>query len=118
MIKIENISANTLRIVVPEKLKVDDFREIASQIDAIIREHGKIRLLIDATGFNGWENLAAFEKHAGFIKIHQQKVERIAVLAGHEWQHWVIGAFKLFVHPEIKVYGKDHASDALGWIKD
>ena len=62
MIKTEIISGNALRIVMPNKLKADDFRQIAPQIDSLISEHGQIRLLIDASGFNGWENIAAFEK--------------------------------------------------------
>jgi hypothetical protein len=32
-------------------------------------------LLIDASGFNGWEDIAAFGNHAGFVKNHQQKVD-------------------------------------------
>ena len=117
MIKTEIISANTLRIVVPEKLKADDFRQIQPQIDAIISQQGIIRLLIDASGFNGWENIEAFEKHAGFVKTHQHKVERIAVIAGHEWQHWLIGAFRVFVHPQVKAFDKGHESEALQWLR-
>ncbi len=116
MIKTEIISPNALKIVVPDKLKADDFREIAPQIDSLINQHGKIRLLVDASGFNGWENIAAFEKHAGFVKDHQQKIERIAVIAAHEWQHWLIGAVRIFVHPEVRAYDKSHASEALRWI--
>lgn len=116
MIKTEIISPNALKIVVPDKLKADDFRQIAPQIDSLISQHGKIRLLIDASSFNGWENIAAFEKHAGFVKDHQQKIERIAVIAAHEWQHWLIGAVRIFVHPEVRAYDKSHASEALRWI--
>ncbi len=116
MIKTEIISPNALKIVVPDKLKADDFRQIAPQIDPLISQHGKIRLLIDASGFNGWENIAAFEKHAGFVKNHQQKIERIAVIAAHEWQHWLIGAIRIFVHPEVRAYDQSHASEALRWI--
>ncbi len=116
MLKTEIISANALRIVVPEKLKADDFRQIVPQIDSIISRHGKIRLLIDGTVFGGWENITAFEKHAGFVKAHQQMVERIAVIAGHEWQHWLIGAVRMFVHPEVKAYDKSHEDEALKWI--
>ena len=68
MIKTETISADTLRIIALEKLKADDFRQIAPQIESLIQQHGKIRLLIDACGFKGWENNSAFESHAGFIK--------------------------------------------------
>lgn len=116
MIKTENIAANLLKITAPEKLKADDFREITPQVDALISEHGKIRLLIDASALNGWENIEAFETHIGFIKDHQAKVERIAVIVGHNWQHWLTGVVKMFVHPEIRAYEMHDESDALAWI--
>jgi SpoIIAA-like len=116
MIKTETISGNALRITMPEKLKADDFRQIAPQIDSLISQHGQIRLLIDATGFKGWENIAAFEKHAGFVKAHQQKIERLAVIAAHDWQHWLIGTVRIFVHPAVKAYDKSHEGEALNWI--
>jgi SpoIIAA-like len=116
MIKTEIISANALKITAPDKLKGDDFRQIAPQVDSLIRQHGQIRLLIDASGFNGWENIAAFEHHAGFIKNHQRKVERIAVIAAHEWQHWLIGALRIFLHPQVRAYDKNHEREALKWI--
>jgi hypothetical protein len=115
MIKTEIISANALKIVAPDKLQADDFRQIAPQIDSLISRHGKIRLLIDASGFNGWENIAAFEKHAAFVKDHQQKIERIGVITAHEWQHWLIGAIRIFVHPEVRAFDKSHANEALQW---
>ena len=116
MIKTEVIAGNALRVTAPEKLKAGDFRQIAPQIDSLISQHGKIRLLIDASGFKGWENIAAFENHAGFIKDHQQKIERIAVIVGRDWQHWLIGAVRMFLHPEVKAYDKSHESEALQWI--
>jgi hypothetical protein len=116
MIKTEILSGNALRIVVPEKLKAGDFSQIAPQIDGLISQHGQIRLLIDASGFNGWENISAFEHHAGFVKNHQRKVERIAVIVAHDWQHWLIGTFRIFVHPEVRAYDKTHEAEALKWI--
>jgi hypothetical protein len=116
MIKTEVISANALKITVPEKLKAEDVREIAPQIDALLSEHGQIRLLIDASGFSGWENVATFETHAKFIKSHHQRVERIAVIVAHDWQHWLIGAVRVFVHPEVRAFDKSHESEALRWI--
>ena len=116
MIKINSISGNTLRITAPEKLKADDFRQIAPQVDFIVSRYGKIKLLIDASGFNGWENIAAFENHAGFVKSHQQKVERIAVIVAHNWQHWLVGAVRVLLHPEIRAYDKGDENKALQWI--
>jgi hypothetical protein len=116
MIKIEVVSANALRLTAPEKLKADDFPQLAPQIDSLISQHGKIRLLIDASGFNGWENIAAFQNHVGFIRTHHQKVERIAVIVAHNWQHWLIGAVRIFLHPVVRAYDKSRESEALQWI--
>ena len=65
MIKTDIASNNVLRITAPEKLNADDFHQITPQVDSIISRYGKIRLLIDASAFNGWENIAAFKNHAG-----------------------------------------------------
>jgi hypothetical protein len=82
----------------------------------MISRYGKIRLLIDASGFNGWEDIAAFGNHAGFVKSHQQKVVRIAVIVAHNWQHWLIGAVRVFLHREIRAYDKGHENEALQWV--
>jgi hypothetical protein len=113
----EPISARALKITVPEKLRAGDFDQLARQVGSLIQQQGRIRLLIDASNFSGWENIAAFERHIGFVKKHQQKVERISVITGHDWQHWVIGTIRLFVHPEVRAYDKDEGSAALEWIK-
>jgi SpoIIAA-like len=116
MIKTELLSENVLRIKAPKKLKADDFQQIAPQVESIIGRYGKIRLLIDATAFSGWENIIAFENHAGFVKSHQKKVDRIAVIIAHDWQRWLVGAVKVFVHPEVRAYDRGHEREALEWI--
>jgi hypothetical protein len=40
-------------------------------------------------------------------------VGRIAVIARHEWQHWLVRAVKVFLHPEIRVFDKIDADQAL-----
>lgn len=116
MIKTEIIQSNALRVAVPVKLKIGDFQQIAPEVDFIIRQYGKIRLLIDASKFSGWENVSAFENHAAFVKSHQQKVERIAVIVAHDWQHWLVGAVRIFVHPEVKAFDQAQEAEALRWV--
>jgi hypothetical protein len=116
MIKIAVVSGNVVKVTAPEKLKADDFREITPQINSIMAQHGKIRLLVDLSGFKGWENMEAFENHTSFIKTHYQKIERIAVVVGHEWQRWLAGAIKVFLHLNMKVFDKNHEDEALRWI--
>jgi len=48
---------------------------------------------------------------------HHQKVERIAVMIGHDWQRWVIGTIRLFVHLEVRD-DKGEQNEALRWITE
>ena len=118
MIQIEALSPDTLKITPPTKLKADDFAAIAPQIDELIRQQGQIRLLIDATALHGWENSEALEKHVLFVKDHQSKVRRIAVIAGHDWQRWIAAAVNIFVHPQIKAFGIDQETAARQWLME
>jgi hypothetical protein len=115
MIKIEKITENIVRVTLPETLKSYDFVQLAPQIEAAMK-HGKISLLVDATNFNGWENIQSFEKHIRFVKSHHNHVERIAIIAGHNWQHWLAGMLKIFVNPEVRVFDKEEASEVMEWI--
>jgi hypothetical protein len=103
---------------VPETLKADDFVQLAPQADEFIRQHDAIRLLVDASKFGGWEDMKAFEKHMGFVKSHQKKLERVAVIAGHAWQHWVVGIFKIFVHPQVAVFDHNEIANATHWLSE
>lgn len=116
MIKIAVVSGNVVRVTPPEKLKAEDFRDVAPQIDSILARHGTIRLLLVLSTFNGWENMEAFEHHISFVKTHYQKVDRIAVVVGHEWQRWLAGVVKACLHPNIRVFDKDREDEALRWL--
>jgi hypothetical protein len=45
-------------------------------------------------------------------------VERIAIIARHDWQHWLVGAVKVFLHPEIRMFDKSESDEALRWVTD
>lgn len=116
MITLAVLSENVVKVTAPEKLQADDFRKIAPQIDSILAQHGKIRLVVDLSAFKGWESMEAFERHASFVKAHYQKVDRIAVIVGHEWQRWLVGAVKAFLHVTMRVFDKTHEDEALRWV--
>jgi SpoIIAA-like len=118
MIKFEPISVNALKIVASEKLTVADFRLLSPQVDTMIDRSGRIRLLIEAAQFDGWENLKAFETHAGFIKTHQMYVDRLAVIASRQWQHWIVDTMRMFLHPQAKAFDQGQEGEAMRWIAE
>ena len=116
MIEAEAMSPCALKIVPSEKLTEADFHGLAPQVDAIISKFGQARLLIDVSAFNGWESYGAFQAHASFIKNHQRKVERIAVIVGHDWQHWLVVAVRMFLHPDARAFDKSAEHEARRWV--
>jgi hypothetical protein len=118
MIKFEPIAANALRIVLSQNLTEADFRLLSPQVDAMIDRAGRIRLLIDASQFDGWESFMAFELHSGFVKTHQMFVDRLAVIAGHGWQRWLVDTMRMFLHRDAKVFDPGQEGEAVRWIED
>lgn len=116
MIKLAVVSGNVVKVTAPEILQADDFRTIAPQVDSILAAHGRIRLVVDLSAFKGWESMEAFERHASFVKAHYQKVDRIAVIVGHEWQRWLVGAVKAFLHVTMRAFDTSHEDEALRWV--
>lgn len=118
MLTIKHDTGNLVELTVVGTLKVEGFKELAEKADEIIKEHGTVRVLIDATGFDGWDNLEAAKKHFGFVKTHHEKVERLGIIAGHMWQHWLAAMAQIFVHPKLRVFDKDQVEEAKKWIKE
>ena len=114
----EVIAPGTLKIIAPEKLKADDFDGMATQFDAVALQHGQVKLLIDGSACDGWDSLKAFEHHMGFVHSHQAKAARIALIAGHHWQHWLASTIGTFLHPNIKVFDKGEEAKALRWLEE
>jgi hypothetical protein len=40
------------------------------------------------------------------------------VIARHDWQHWLVGAVKVFLHPEVRAFDKGDESEALRWLEN
>ncbi|WP_172592411.1 SpoIIAA family protein [Nitrosomonas supralitoralis] len=116
MLTIEN-AGNLIEIKIKNTLQTDDFMALGEKADKLIDEYGSIRVLMNAEDFNGWENTDAAEKHFSFVKAHHVKVERLAIIAGHMWQHWIAAMARVFMHPEIKVFDKNQLEAARNWLK-
>jgi hypothetical protein len=100
------------------KLKESDFAQLASKVDQMFKAAAPVRILVDATAFEGWEDRQAAASHFRFVRTHQQKVARIAIIAGHAWQHWLALFAGVFVHPELEVFEPTERVQAEGWLRE
>ena len=82
----------------------------------IVKQFGELKLLIIAKDFEGWKDLSVAEKHFGFVKSHHHKVLKLAIVTDHVWQKLLAYSFKMFLHPQIKIFDEKELHEAKKWI--
>ena len=119
MINVVSINENILEVEIIGEIKEGDWPDIGRVADDLINTHGSIRIILNGSHFEGWEDVLAAEKHFGFVKNHHKKVEKLAFVIGHAWQSWLATFIGIFLHPEIKFFEKDNKLEkARTWIRE
>ncbi len=88
------------------------------RLEAIIREYGKVRLLLDmGEEFQGWEGAALWDD-ARFGLAHRNNFEKMAVIGGPGWVKWGLKLGAMVVSGEIRSFSSNEREEALRrWIK-
>ena len=110
---------NILAIRANGKLTDSDYKEILiPRLEAIIREHGKARLLLDmGDEFHGWEPMAAWDD-TRFGIAHRNDFEKMCVVGGPAWVDWSLKIGALFIGGEIRNFAADEREEALRWVAE
>ena len=117
MIEIQtNDSSSLIEVTVTGQLRAEDFSSVAQQVDKFIEQHDKVSVLLDLTGFHGWEDVAAARTHFRFIKDHHKRIEQIAVVASKTWQHWIAAVVGTFISAKEKCFGEHQKDEARNWL--
>jgi hypothetical protein len=82
MIEYDLDTAHSILHVRPESaLEQDDFVKLASAVDPHIEAAGGLAgLIIEAPTFPGWESFGAMVTHFRFVRDHQKRIKKIAVV--------------------------------------
>ena len=99
-------------------LSVEDFRDLASSVDAYLAEHPILHgMLIHAQHFPGWESFAGLTAHLRFVRDHHRKIERIAVVTDSPLGTVAPALAKHFVSAQIRGFAYSEFEEALLWLK-
>ena len=99
-------------------LKAEDFLLLTTLVDPFIKQQGGLKgILIEAPKFPGWENISAFKAHIRFIKDHQAKIKKIALVTDSVFAEILPKIAGVFVAPQIKHFPAGQADSAKQWIE-
>ena len=99
------------------KLTHDDYQRFLPLLEKILREEGKISLLMELENFHGWELEAAKDDYQ-FAKEHLSSFERIAIVGDRHWERWLTLMAKPFMDVEVRFFTQEELSSAWDWVRE
>jgi len=118
MVHIESLEGNTIGMKVVDKLTDEDYTNVLIPgLEQILQNHDKVRVLVDATEFKGW-NLAAAWDDVTFGMKHRNDFEKFAVVGGKEWMNWGAKLGAQFMSGEVKTFSAEEREQAWEWIRE
>ena len=111
----EENNGKLLTIHVSGKLVKADYDQFVPEVERLIRQHGKLRMLFDMTGFHGWNVGAAWEDFKFGIE-HFADIERLAMVGEKQWQHGMAVFCKPFTRAIVRYFDHADAAEARKWL--
>jgi hypothetical protein len=107
---------NVLAIQVSGRLTKADYVYFAPEFERLIQLNGKLRLLFDLAGFQGWEGSALWECIKFDVK-HFADIERIAMIGDSRWEHGMAVFCKPFTKATVQYFTHAKIAGAWNWLR-
>jgi hypothetical protein len=111
----EEDDGKVLILHITGKLVKEDYGPFAKEFERLLREHSKLRVLFDMTGFHGWDAGAAWED-IKFEMKHFSDIERLAMVGDKKWQHGMAVFCKPFTKATTRYFDHAEAAEARKWL--
>jgi hypothetical protein len=113
----EESGGKLVAVHVSGKLAKADYERFVPEFERLVRQHGKLRVLFDMTGFHGWELDALWEDIKFDVK-HFSHIERIAMVGESRWQHGMAAFCKPFTTAKLRYFNHDDLEGARHWLTE
>jgi len=117
---VEIVPAGTSKVMevhITGKLVKEDYIQFVPAIEALLKQHGKFRILVEMHDFHGWTGAAFWEDLKLDVK-HFSDIERIAMVGESKWQHGMAIFCKPFTTAQIRYFDHSQMDAARGWISE
>jgi hypothetical protein len=111
----ETNDGKLLEVGLTGKLAGEDYQLFVPVMERLVREHGKIRMLVDMHDFHGW-TAGALWQDIKFDARHFSDIERIAMVGETKWQHGMAVFCKPFTAAKIRYFARTEIEQARAWL--
>jgi hypothetical protein len=113
----EEAGGKILEIGMSGKLTKQDYERFVPEVERLIGQHGKLRLLVRMHDFHGW-TLGALWEDIKFDVKHFGDIDRLALVGDKKWESGMAAFCKPFTRATIRYFDESKAEEALSWIRE
>jgi SpoIIAA-like len=99
------------------KLTREDYGQFVPEVERLIKEHGKISMLVRMHDFHGW-TLGALWEDIKFDVKHFGDIERLALVGDKKWEAGMATFCKPFTRARIRYFDESKADEAFAWLRE
>ena len=111
----EKDGGKILEVNVSGKIVAEDYEHFVPEVERLVKQHGKIRVLFDMVDFHGWSAGALWEDIKFDVK-HFRDIERLAMIGDRQWEQGMAVFCRPFTTAEVKYFDRAEAEQARAWL--
>src|ERR1035441_5055698 len=101
----ETNGGKVLEIQLTGKLAKEDYEQLVPAVERLVKEHGRIRILVEMRDFHGWTAGALWED-IKFDAKHFKDIDRVAMVGETKWQQGMAVFCKPFTIAKIRYFDR------------
>ena len=113
----EKSGGKVLEVQVQGKLTKEDYEAFVPEIERLIQQHGKLRILFYMHEFEGW-SAGALWQDIKFDAKHFNDIERLALVGESKWQEGMAVFCKPFTTAKVRYFDRSKLAEARQWIEE
>jgi hypothetical protein len=106
-----------LEVHLTGKLGKEDYEKFLPTVERLVKQHGKIRMLVELHDFHGWTAGALWED-IKFDAKHFNNIERLAVVGETKWEKGMATFCKPFTTAKVRYFDSAKAAEAQAWLAE
>ncbi|HVR85135.1 MAG TPA: STAS/SEC14 domain-containing protein [Planctomycetota bacterium] len=112
----ERHTTNVLSVRVTGKLVREDYDTLVPEFERLLKEHGKMRILLEMVDFHGWK-AGALWADLKFDLKHFSHIERVAMVGDKKWEKGMSLFCKPFTTAQIRYFDRAQIDAARAWLE-
>jgi len=111
----ETSEGKVLEIELTGRLQKEDYGRFVPTVERLVKQHGKIRMLVEMHDFHGWSAGALWED-IKFDLRHFGDIERLAIVGEKAWERGMAAFCRPFTTAKVRYFERSAMDQARGWL--